>query len=145
MAYKVALIIAAAAAAVAALTTFGRDAAVMTAAVAPIVQLLTPASRAASAIKNSTAVPSRERWVQQISWEPRSYLFHGFLSDEEVALIKTAAAPYMKRSMVVGDAKQHLNVVNDIRTSYGMFIRRNDPVIKDILQKVSEWAKLPLR
>jgi hypothetical protein len=144
MVYKVALLIAAAAAAVAALTTLSRDAAVMTA-VAPLMQLLTPSWSTASALVNSTVAPPRERWVQQISWEPRSYLFHGFLSDEEVALIKEAAAPFMKRSMVVGDAEQQINVVNEVRTSYGMFIRRNDPVIKDILQRVSEWAKLPLR
>jgi prolyl 4-hydroxylase len=144
MVYKIALLVAAAAAAVAALTTLSRDAAVMTA-VAPLVQLLTPNSYAASALVNSTAAPPPERWVQQISWEPRSYLFHGFLSDEEVTLIKEAAAPFMKRSMVVGDPNQNLNVVDEVRTSYGMFIRRNDPVITGILQRVSEWAKLPLR
>lgn len=113
MVYKAALLVAAAAAAVAALTTLSRDTTVMTAAVAPLVQLLKPASNAANSLVNSTTAPQRQRWVQQISWEPRSYLFHGFLSDEEVAQIKTAAAPFMKRSTVVGDAKQHINVVDE--------------------------------
>ncbi|WIA41185.1 hypothetical protein OEZ86_004800 [Tetradesmus obliquus] len=144
MVYKAALLVAAAAAAVAALTTLRRDTTVMTAAVAPLVQLLKPASNAANSLANSTTAPQRQRWVQQISWEPRSYLFHGFLSDEEVAQIKTAAAPFMKRSTVVGDAKQHINVVDEYRTSYGMFIRRNNPLITGFMKRVAEWAKLPV-
>jgi prolyl 4-hydroxylase len=130
---------------VAALTTLSRDTTVMTAAVAPLVQLLTPSSNAASSLAKITVPSPRERWVQQISWEPRSYIFHGFLSDEEVAQLKTAAAPFLKRSTVVGDAKQHINVVDEYRTSYGMFIRRNNPLITGILQRVAEWAKLPVR
>ena len=49
----------------------------------------------------------------------------------------------MRRSTVVGSHGE--SVVDNYRTSYGTFIRRNyDPTIAAIQQRVAEWVKLPL-
>jgi len=52
------------------------------------------------------------------------------------------AAPYMKRSTVVGD--KGASVVDNIRTSYGTFLmRRHDPVIERIENRISMFTHLP--
>ncbi|KAG2494063.1 hypothetical protein HYH03_007706 [Edaphochlamys debaryana] len=82
-------------------------------------------------------------WVQQVGLHPRSYLFHNFLSKAERAHIVRLAAPRIKRSTVVGSDGE--GVVDDIRTSYGMFIRRmHDPIIARIERRISLWTHLPV-
>jgi len=59
----------------------------------------------------------RERgtWIEIISWRPRAYVIHNFMSPEEcVQLIKTAK-PFMRRSTVV-DSVTGESKVDPIRT-----------------------------
>ena len=59
----------------------------------------------------------RERgtWMELISWRPRAYVIHNFMSPEEcVALVKTAR-PFMARSTVV-DSVTGESKVDPIRT-----------------------------
>ncbi len=71
------------------------------------------------------------------------YVIHGFLTDEERRHILTLAAPEMKRSTVVGAQGQ--GVVDNIRTSYGMFIRRlADPIIERIERRISLFTQIPI-
>ncbi|GIL53146.1 hypothetical protein Vafri_8817, partial [Volvox africanus] len=82
-------------------------------------------------------------WVQQVGLHPRSYYFHNFLTKAELAHMVRIAAPKLKRSTVVGNDGE--GVVDDIRTSYGMFIRRlADPVITRIEKRISLWTHLPI-
>ncbi|PNW83828.1 hypothetical protein CHLRE_04g217931v5 [Chlamydomonas reinhardtii] len=81
-------------------------------------------------------------WIETVSWNPRVFIYHNFLSDAECRHIKRTAAPMMKRSSVVGTNGS--SVLDTIRTSYGTFIRRrHDPVVERVLRRVAAWTKAP--
>ncbi|GAX79135.1 hypothetical protein CEUSTIGMA_g6575.t1 [Chlamydomonas eustigma] len=81
-------------------------------------------------------------WVQILSWRPRAFVYHNFLSRDEVRHILNLASIQMKRSMVVGP--NDTGVVDDIRTSAGTFLMRNqDSVITAIEQRLALWSHLP--
>ncbi|KAG2487326.1 hypothetical protein HYH03_014043 [Edaphochlamys debaryana] len=85
---------------------------------------------------------SPNHWVETVSWSPRVFIYHGFLTDAEARHIKRTAAPMMKRSSVVGSNGS--SVLDTIRTSYGTFVRRrHDPVIERVLRRVASWTKAP--
>ncbi|KAK8681531.1 hypothetical protein V6N13_053933 [Hibiscus sabdariffa] len=42
-----------------------------------------------------------EQWTEIISWEPRAFLYHNFLSKEECEYLIKIAKPFMKKSSVV--------------------------------------------
>ncbi len=94
------------------------------------------------------------------------FYFHNFLTNEErVHLIETAL-PYvrewdavalpvrgpttslcarvqMKRSTVVGAGGA--SVVDNVRTSYGAFLRRlSDPIVANIEKRISMWTHVPI-
>lgn len=57
--------------------------------------------------------------------------------------VRRGVAAQMKRSTVVGNGGN--GVVDNIRTSYGMFIRRlHDPIIERIERRISLWTHLPM-
>ncbi|PNH08112.1 Prolyl 4-hydroxylase subunit alpha-3 [Tetrabaena socialis] len=90
-----------------------------------------------------SANSSRPAWIQNISWKPRAFVYHNFLSDQEARHIIDLAHAQMKRSTVVGSKSE--GVVDNIRTSYGTFLRRNqDPVIAAIEERLSLWSHLPV-
>ncbi|KAL6752059.1 hypothetical protein V8C86DRAFT_2764411 [Haematococcus lacustris] len=85
---------------------------------------------------------AKQQWVQVLSWEPRAFVYHNFLSDAEAAHIIKLAAPQMKRSTVVGANSR--GVVDGVRTSAGTFLRRNqDPIIAAVEQRLAMWSALP--
>ncbi|KXZ47226.1 hypothetical protein GPECTOR_37g232 [Gonium pectorale] len=86
--------------------------------------------------------PEGTPWVEAVSWSPRVFIYHHFLTDGECRHIKRTAAPMMKRSSVVGTNGS--SVLDTIRTSYGTFVRRrHDPVIERVLRRVAAWTKAP--
>eukprot|EP00798_Chlamydomonas_sp_ICE-L_P014663 gene14663-20698_t len=81
-------------------------------------------------------------WMEQVGVRPQTLYFHNFLTNAERQHILRLAAPNMKRSTVVGPGG--LSVVDPIRTSYGMFIRRRqDPVIERIEERIALWTQIP--
>lgn len=60
-------------------------------------------------------------WVEVVSWRPRSFVYHNFLSAQECDHIVNISKPLMMRSTVVGAGGA--SVTDNIRTSYGTFIR----------------------
>eukprot|EP00270_Netrium_digitus_P005718 TRINITY_DN1766_c0_g1_i1.p1 TRINITY_DN1766_c0_g1~~TRINITY_DN1766_c0_g1_i1.p1 ORF type:complete len:330 (+),score=72.97 TRINITY_DN1766_c0_g1_i1:57-1046(+) len=81
--------------------------------------------------------------VEQLSWKPRAFLYHGFLSDEEADHIVQLATPKLQRSTVVGD-QDGGSAVSNVRTSFGMFISKDeDEIIKRIEKRISHWTFLP--
>ena len=59
-------------------------------------------------------------WIEALSWRPRAFLYHNFLSLEECDHIIAVATPSMERSSVINSDG---SVGDDpIRTSYGTFI-----------------------
>lgn len=81
--------------------------------------------------------------IEQLSWKPRSYLFHNFLTERECEHIIDITRPFLKRSTVVGGGNG-TGEVHNIRTSFGTFLRRrSDPVAEKIAQRVAHWTHLP--
>ncbi|KAG2495663.1 hypothetical protein HYH03_006263 [Edaphochlamys debaryana] len=80
-------------------------------------------------------------WIQLISWKPRAAIYHNFLSDRECKHIIDLAHGQMQRSEVGGETAY----INNIRTSYGTFLRRNyDPIIAAIEERVAIWSHFPV-
>ncbi|KAK8571230.1 hypothetical protein V6N13_103359 [Hibiscus sabdariffa] len=85
-----------------------------------------------------------EQWVEIISWEPRAFLYHNFLSKEECEYLIKIAKPFMKKSSVV-DSKTGKSKDSRVRTSSGMFLRRGqDKIVSDIEKRISEYSFMPV-
>eukprot|EP01024_Parvocaulis_polyphysoides_P021430 TRINITY_DN20142_c0_g2_i2.p1 TRINITY_DN20142_c0_g2~~TRINITY_DN20142_c0_g2_i2.p1 ORF type:complete len:386 (-),score=35.09 TRINITY_DN20142_c0_g2_i2:402-1559(-) len=80
-------------------------------------------------------------WIETLSWYPRAFLYHNFLSDLEVKHLIKLSSRRLKRSQVGTSNVQ----VSDVRTSYGMFIQRfQDEIVTRVQQKVANWTHLPI-
>ncbi|KAK9812070.1 hypothetical protein WJX73_002934 [Symbiochloris irregularis] len=92
---------------------------------------------------SSASSPADHSWVEILSWHPRAFLYHNFLTQEECNHVVEVAKPQMRRSTVVGgDGK---SVQDNIRTSYGTFLRRlQDPVVERIERRLESWTMLDL-
>jgi hypothetical protein len=92
-------------------------------------------------IEGRSLVGSSEPWVELLSWTPRAFLYHNFISADEADHMVKLAKPYMKRSTVVGSDGS--SVLDQIRTSYGTFLQRlQDPIIAAIEDRVARWSQL---
>ena len=90
--------------------------------------------------RGRSLIDSNEGWVEVLSWKPRAFYFHNFISEEDADHLIRLALPYMKRSTVVGQNGD--SVLDDVRTSYGTFIRRNiDDVATRMEEKVARWSR----
>ncbi|CAI0382436.1 unnamed protein product [Linum tenue] len=77
-----------------------------------------------------------EQWTEIVSWEPRAFLYHNFLSKEECEYLISLAKPHMTKSTVV-DSKT-------VRTSSGMFLRRGqDKIIRAIEKRIADFSLIP--
>jgi hypothetical protein len=77
-----------------------------------------------------------------LSWHPRAFYFHAFVTEEEANQLIVEAAPQMKRSTVVGEKS---GVVDEIRTSYGTFLGRlSSPAIEKLEKRLANWTQLPI-
>lgn len=102
-----------------------------------------PRSFTLSTMADEEFNPERSSWVEKVGESPQVYYFHNFLTDAERQHMIEIAAPQMRRSQVVGTRGG--SVVDDIRTSYGMFIRRKfDPVIDRIEKRISLFTHIPV-
>ncbi|XP_039064281.1 probable prolyl 4-hydroxylase 3 isoform X2 [Hibiscus syriacus] len=85
-----------------------------------------------------------EHWAEVISWEPRVFLYHNFLSKEECEYLIKIAKPHMRKSSVV-DSKTGKSKDSRVRTSSGMFLRRGqDKIISDIEKRIAEYSFMPV-
>lgn len=66
--------------------------------------------------------PQLGAWIETMSWKPRAFVYHGFLSEQECDHIIALATPLMQRSSVVHH-NGSTDPQDDIRTSYGTFLR----------------------
>ncbi|KAJ4826917.1 putative prolyl 4-hydroxylase 3 [Turnera subulata] len=84
-----------------------------------------------------------EQWTEILSWEPRAFLYHGFLSKEECDYLIALAKPHMVKSTVV-DSKTGKSKDSRVRTSSGMFLRRGrDKIIRNIEKRIAEFSFIP--
>jgi len=85
-----------------------------------------------------------KRWIEHLSWSPRSYLYHNFLTKEETLHLIHLAAPTMVKSTVVDNASGK-SMDSRIRTSSGTFLRRGqDKVVQDIERRIAEFSMIPV-
>lgn len=86
----------------------------------------------------------KKRWnMEVVSWAPRAFLFHNFLTEEECDHMIKMATPSMTKSTVV-DNKTGKSVPSSIRTSSGTFFRKHqDSVIAEVERKIAEASMVP--
>jgi prolyl 4-hydroxylase len=99
-------------------------------------------SQSVAALTSMRHAPfSGARRIETLSWSPRAFLYHNFLSDEEADHIIATARPSMHRSTVLGvDGKDE---TNEVRTSYGTFLSRfQDQILTNVQKRVELWTQL---
>ncbi|KAI5418764.1 probable prolyl 4-hydroxylase 10 isoform X2 [Lathyrus oleraceus] len=85
-----------------------------------------------------------ERWVETISWEPRAFLYHHFLTKEECEHLINIAKPSIHKSVVV-DSKTGKSVLSSIRTSSGTFLSRGaDKIVRNIEKRIADFTFIPV-
>lgn len=81
--------------------------------------------------------------IEQISWEPRAFVLHDFLSDEECAHLIKLGSPSLRKSTVV-DSKTGGSIDSDVRTSSGTFLAyAQDDVVAGIEERIAHVTMLP--
>ncbi|XP_062188338.1 probable prolyl 4-hydroxylase 6 [Phragmites australis] len=89
------------------------------------------------------APPFNSSRVKAVSWQPRIFVYKGFLSDAECDHLVKLGKKKVQRSMVADNASGK-SVMSTVRTSSGMFLdKRQDPVISRIEQRIAAWTFLP--
>lgn len=95
--------------------------------------------------KGETYIPEKvvenREWIQSLSWQPRAFFYHNLLTEREISHVINLAAPYMKKSRVIGNGTGNFNPG---RSSLGTFLwRMQDSVIAGIQEKVAKWIGAP--
>lgn len=84
-----------------------------------------------------------EAWIEPLSWSPRAFLYHNFLSVEERDHLISVARAELKRSSVADNASGK-SYESKIRTSSGMFLKRGqDAVIAAIEKRIAAFSMVP--
>lgn len=87
---------------------------------------------------------SKEQWVEVISWEPRAFVYHNLLTQQECDYLIDLAKPHMEKSTVV-DSETGKSKDSRVRTSSGTFLSRGrDKVIRNIERKIANFTFLPV-
>ncbi|KAK9285324.1 hypothetical protein L1049_024515 [Liquidambar formosana] len=85
-----------------------------------------------------------EQWVEVISWEPRAFVYHNFLSKDECEYLINLAKPHMQKSTVV-DSATGKSKDSRVRTSSGTFLARGrDKIVRDIEKRISDFTFMPV-
>jgi prolyl 4-hydroxylase len=88
----------------------------------------------------------QELWrgrVEQISWRPRAFLYHNFLSDEECDHLMALGEGHMRKSTVV-DSTTGGSVDSQVRTSSGTFLASHqDEVVERIEKRLAHVSMIP--
>lgn len=81
--------------------------------------------------------------IEQLSWEPRIYVLHGFLSDAECDHLMKIAEPRLQESTVVNSVSGQ-RMPSKVRTSWGVFLgTHEDAVVERIEKRISMVAMIP--
>lgn len=85
-----------------------------------------------------------DRWVEVISWEPRAFVYHNFLSKDECEYLINLGKPHMKKSTVV-DSATGKSTDSRVRTSSGTFLNRGrDKIVQNIEKRIADFAFIPV-
>jgi len=72
-----------------------------------------------TAVKRTRPDDPSEPWIETLSWSPRLFQYHNFLTPEECEEVVNLGKDSVTRSEVVSD--QGNGRVDDYRTSHGLF------------------------
>ncbi|XP_027917188.1 probable prolyl 4-hydroxylase 10 isoform X2 [Vigna unguiculata] len=85
-----------------------------------------------------------ERWVEILSWEPRAFLYHNFLTKEECEYLINIAKPNMKRSTVI-ETETGIIKTSSERTSFGTLLARGlDKTVRNIEKRIADFTHVPV-
>ncbi|KAJ4964453.1 hypothetical protein NE237_024392 [Protea cynaroides] len=85
-----------------------------------------------------------DQWTEVVSWEPRAFIYHNFLSKEECEYLVELAKPFMEKSTVV-DSETGQSMESRVRTSSGTFLERGrDKIIRDIEKRIADFTFIPV-
>ncbi|KAG0447069.1 hypothetical protein HPP92_028515 [Vanilla planifolia] len=103
------------------------------------------ASKAARRIDRSAyEMVKGEQWTELLSWEPRAFVYHNFLSKTECQHLIELAKPSMEKSTVV-DSETGQSKDSRVRTSSGTFLRRGrDKFIRSIEKRIADFTFIPV-
>ncbi|XP_020574544.1 probable prolyl 4-hydroxylase 3 [Phalaenopsis equestris] len=101
--------------------------------------------RADTEISDTDGTTKRgKQWTELLSWEPRAFIYHNFLSKEECEHLIELAKPHMAKSTVV-DSTTGKSKDSRVRTSSGMFLSRGkDQIIKAIEKRIADFTFIPV-
>ncbi|KAL2348648.1 hypothetical protein Fmac_002648 [Flemingia macrophylla] len=94
--------------------------------------------------KTDDADERGEQWVEVVSWEPRAFVYHNFLTKEECEYLIGIAKPNMQKSTVV-DSETGKSKDSRVRTSSGTFLPRGrDKIVRDIEKRIADFTFIPV-
>ncbi|CAI5467565.1 unnamed protein product [Closterium sp. Yama58-4] len=97
----------------------------------------------ATTLQAGPGIPIDPSRITRLSWEPRAFLYSGFLSYEECDHLINLARDKVTRSSVA-DNQSGKSVLSEIRTSSGTFLNKyQDDVVKCIEERIAAWTFLP--
>ncbi|KAK7266262.1 hypothetical protein RIF29_18904 [Crotalaria pallida] len=107
-----------------------------------------PKTTTSSTTKLKRDVPSSVKFdpthVTQLSWNPRAFVYKGFLSEDECDHLINLAKDKMEKSMVA-DNDSGKSIASEVRTSSGMFLNKaQDEIVADIEARIATWTFLPI-
>lgn len=93
---------------------------------------------------NPPSSPPPAPRMEVLSWSPRIFVIHNFLTEEECDHIIHTGKPGLERSRVVDNETDKPKLAN-IRTSHGMFFPSNhgDPVLQGIEKRIAMLTLIP--
>ncbi|KAF3546437.1 hypothetical protein DY000_02009470 [Brassica cretica] len=87
-----------------------------------------------------------DSWVEVISWEPRAFLYHNFLTNEECEHLISLAKPSMKNQRwLMCKLEGAKTAACRVRTSSGTFLKRGqDEIVEEIENRISDFTFIPV-
>ncbi|CAI6009529.1 unnamed protein product, partial [Closterium sp. NIES-65] len=97
----------------------------------------------ATTLQAGPGIPIDPSRITRLSWQPRAFLYSGFLSHDECDHLITLARDKVSRSSVA-DNESGKSVLSEIRTSSGTFLNKyQDDIVKRIEERIAAWTFLP--
>ncbi|CAI5468728.1 unnamed protein product [Closterium sp. Yama58-4] len=97
----------------------------------------------ATSVQVGPGIPIDPSRITRLSWEPRAFLYSGFLSHDECDHLINLARDKVTRSSVA-DNESGKSVLSEIRTSSGTFLNKyQDDIVKHIEERIAAWTFLP--
>ncbi|MED6111810.1 hypothetical protein PIB30_055731 [Stylosanthes scabra] len=85
-----------------------------------------------------------EQWTEVVSWEPRAFIYHNFLTKAECEYLISIAKPNMHKSSVV-DSTTGKSKDSRVRTSSGTFLARGrDKIVRNIEKRIADYTFIPV-